>query len=108
MSVATSEYRPELFAFMSEAIPTLRNAPNLLIFPHGDWYGNLESSDLPGLIDHYVRSLEEIPIHPSILNGPNRPQWRGRLGMTQKEQSDAFHGVEWGVTDLLGFSGLLL
>lgn len=92
---------------MSEVVTALRNAPNLLIFPHGDWFGNLESKDLPELIDHYVRSLEEIPIPPSILNGPNRPQWRGRLGMTQKEQSDAFHGVEWGVTDLLGFSGLL-
>jgi hypothetical protein len=93
--------------FISEVIIIFRNAPNLLIFPHGDWYGNLESKDLPKLIDHYIRSLEDIPTSPSLLNGPNRFQWRGRLGMTQKDQRDVFHGLESGATDVLGFSGLL-
>ncbi|KAF8587614.1 hypothetical protein K439DRAFT_1630500 [Ramaria rubella] len=84
-----------------------KNAPNLLVFPFGDWYGNVDSTDLTGLIDHYVSRLEERPIPPSLLDGPNRFQWRGRMGMTRKEQGDAFHGHEWGATDLLGFSGLL-
>ncbi|KAF8519774.1 Sucrase/ferredoxin-like-domain-containing protein [Hysterangium stoloniferum] len=84
-----------------------KNAPNLLIFPHGDWYGNLESGDLPRLIDHYSASLKETPASFSLLNGPNRFQWRGRMGMTKDEQMRAFHTHEWGATDTFGYSGLL-
>lgn len=68
-----------------------RNAPNLIVFPYGDWYGNLHANDLPGLVNHYVQSLEVIGTSPpetslSISDLPNKFQWRGRMGMTKEAQ----------------------
>ncbi|GJJ12959.1 hypothetical protein Clacol_007206 [Clathrus columnatus] len=67
-----------------------KNAPNLIIFPHGDWYGNLEPSDLPNLVNHYIQSSPLLSLSELLLHGPNRYQWRGCMGMTKQEQLDAF------------------
>jgi len=79
-----------------------------LVFPYGDWYGSLEATDLPGLIDYYEKALRENNTTPlSLLSGPNRLQWRGRMGMTKEEQLQAFQSHEWGATSTHGYSGLL-
>jgi ketosteroid isomerase-like protein len=63
----------------------------LIVFPYGDWYGNLESSDVPGLIDFYTQALKETPPAMPFLYGPNRYQWRGRMALTKQEQLEVFN-----------------
>ncbi|KIJ49194.1 hypothetical protein M422DRAFT_161539 [Sphaerobolus stellatus SS14] len=86
-----------------------KNAPNVLMFPYGDWYGNLEASGLSGLVDYYAKALENddgtVPL--AALNGPNPLQWRGRMGMTKEQQLEAFKTYELGTSGTHGCSGLL-
>ncbi|KXN89183.1 Altered inheritance of mitochondria protein 32 [Leucoagaricus sp. SymC.cos] len=63
-------------------------AANLLIYPHGEWLGQLRAIDVPQVID-------------SILTRPTRPfrdrdppilpdHWRGRMGLGKDEQISIF------------------
>jgi hypothetical protein len=63
----------------------------MIVFPYGDWYGNLESSDVPGLLDFYTQTLKEAPSANLPFYGPNRYQWRGRMGLTKQEQVEVFN-----------------
>ncbi|EPQ27838.1 uncharacterized protein PFL1_04583 [Pseudozyma flocculosa PF-1] len=70
-------------------------AANALVYPHGDWYGNLRATDSklvlraalsPASSAHDLEDSRERLVH--------WPRWRGRLGMTKSEQRD--HFSEWG------------
>ncbi|KAN0064338.1 hypothetical protein ACQY0O_002533 [Thecaphora frezii] len=70
-------------------------AANALIYPHGDWYGNLRTTDSklvlraalsPASSTHDLEDSRERLVH--------WPRWRGRLGMSKPEQRD--HFGEWG------------
>ena len=70
-------------------------AANALVYPHGDWYGNLRESDSklllraalsPASSAHDLDDARERLVH--------WPRWRGRLGMSKSAQRD--HFSEWG------------
>lgn len=66
-----------------------------LVYPHGDWYGNLRVSDAPLL----VRAALAPPSSRHDLDDLRErlvlwPRWRGRLGMSEAEQRD--HIDTWG------------
>lgn len=70
-------------------------AANALVYPHGDWYGNLRPSDAPLL----VRAALAPSSSRHDLNDLRErlvlwPRWRGRLGMTSLEQQE--HMRTWG------------
>ncbi|SNX86976.1 related to LIP5 - lipoic acid synthase [Melanopsichium pennsylvanicum] len=70
-------------------------AANALVYPHGDWYGNLRTTDsklilraalAPASSVHDLEDLRERLVH--------WPRWRGRLGLSKAAQRD--HYAEWG------------
>lgn len=70
-------------------------AANALVYPHGDWYGNLRVTDsklilraalAPASSMHDLDDLRERLVH--------WPRWRGRLGLSKAAQRD--HYAEWG------------
>lgn len=70
-------------------------AANALLYPHGDWYGNLRDSDAPLLLRsalapstsrHDLSDRREKLVH--------WPRWRGRLGLTTDEMNKVWE--EWG------------
>jgi len=62
-------------------------AANMLVYPHGDWYGYLQPSDVPALLEHilstqpYTLTHSDAPPPPQLLK-----HWRGRMGLTPDEQ----------------------
>ncbi|KZP27415.1 hypothetical protein FIBSPDRAFT_730832 [Athelia psychrophila] len=60
-------------------------AANLLVYPHGEWLGNLTPEMVPGVLDAIVqRSAKpalagEAPLLPA--------HWRGRMGLGKEEQT---------------------
>ena len=66
-----------------------------LVYPHGDWYGNLRVSDVPLLLRTALapsssrHDLDDLRERLVVW-----PRWRGRLGMSQSEQRD--HRDVWG------------
>ena len=70
-------------------------AANALVYPHGDWYGNLRTSDAPLLLRAALapassrHDLDDLRERLVLW-----PRWRGRLGLTQAEQRE--HMNEWG------------
>lgn len=70
-------------------------AANALVYPHGDWYGNLRVSDAPLLLRaalapassrHDLRDMRERLVV--------WPRWRGRLGLDKLTQNE--HYSIWG------------
>lgn len=70
-------------------------AANALVYPHGDWYGNLRTTDsklvlraalAPASSAHDLEDMRERLVH--------WPRWRGRLGLSKAAQRD--HFAEWG------------
>ncbi|KAG0702660.1 Sucrase/ferredoxin-like-domain-containing protein [Suillus ampliporus] len=63
-------------------------AANLLVYPHGEWLGEVEPEDVPGILDAILtlparpRNADEIPIC--------LPHWRGRMGLSKDEQVQLF------------------
>ncbi|KAG1758768.1 Sucrase/ferredoxin-like-domain-containing protein [Suillus occidentalis] len=59
-------------------------AANLLVYPHGEWLGEVEPEDVPEILDAILalparpRNADEIPICPR--------HWRGRMGLSKDEQ----------------------
>ncbi|KAJ7489246.1 Sucrase/ferredoxin-like-domain-containing protein [Mycena latifolia] len=59
-------------------------AANLLVFPHGDWLGNMTAQDVPRVLDTILAS-ERRPF--TSLDPPLcRDLWRGRMGLGKDEQ----------------------
>ncbi|CAO1628708.1 unnamed protein product [Parajaminaea phylloscopi] len=70
-------------------------AANALVYPHGDWYGNLRPSDTPLLLRsalapstsrHDLKDQRERLVH--------WPRWRGRLGINEEKTRSVWD--EWG------------
>ncbi|KAF8714560.1 Sucrase/ferredoxin-like, partial [Rhizoctonia solani] len=75
--------RPDVRVFDIGHVGGHKWAGNVIVFPSGDWYGNLRPKDLPQLVDH--------------ITGPDRVEpwwahWRGRMGLTKDMQS-ALHNA---------------
>ncbi|PAV18004.1 sucrase ferredoxin-like family [Pyrrhoderma noxium] len=66
-------------------------AANLLVFPWGDWLGNLTAADAPRILDA-VSSASKIEITPTSTPREKPPliadpaHWRGRMGFTKERQ----------------------
>lgn len=66
-----------------------------IVYPHGDWYGNLRTTDTPLLIRAGLapsssrHDLDDLRERLVVW-----PRWRGRLGMDQSEQLE--HMDAWG------------
>ncbi|KZT38273.1 hypothetical protein SISSUDRAFT_1062109 [Sistotremastrum suecicum HHB10207 ss-3] len=62
-------------------------AANVLVFPHGDWYGNLKPEHVPTFLDTVLAASPskrsyEPPDHPLSSF------WRGRMGLSKSQQID--------------------
>jgi len=53
-------------------------AGNVLIYPGGDWYGYVTPADVPRIVDRHILEGEVV-----------WDLWRGRLGLSQDEQTHA-------------------
>lgn len=66
-------------------------AANLLVFPHGEWFGLLKPPDVPALLSEILatncRPLERTtpPLFPH--------HWRGRMGLSKDEQVALFNSL---------------
>ncbi|CAE7195139.1 unnamed protein product [Rhizoctonia solani] len=75
--------RPDLRVFDIGHIGGHKWAGNVIVFPLGDWYGNLRPEDVPRFVEH--------------ITGPDRIEpwwahWRGRMGLT-KDIQGALHNA---------------
>ncbi|KAL5633989.1 hypothetical protein ACGC1H_005989 [Rhizoctonia solani] len=75
--------RPDLRVFDIGHVGGHKWAGNVIVFPSGDWYGNLRPEDVPQLVEH--------------ITGPDRIEpwwahWRGRMGLT-KDMQNALHNA---------------
>ncbi|KZS90147.1 hypothetical protein SISNIDRAFT_488679 [Sistotremastrum niveocremeum HHB9708] len=62
-------------------------AANVLVFPHGDWYGNLRAENVPNALD------VALAASPSKRSSEPPDQtlsrfWRGRMGLSKSQQID--------------------
>lgn len=59
-----------------------------MVYPHGEWLGNLTPEMIPGVLDAIV----ERSAKPSLANEvPLTPaNWRGRMGLGKEEQTQLF------------------
>jgi len=66
-----------------------RYAPNLLVYPHGDWYGTLEPANSPSILHHILTTkpytLTHSPYPPKMHT---IPYWRGRMGLSSDDQKE--------------------
>ena len=70
-------------------------AANALVYPHGDWYGNLRVTDAPLLLRAALApSSSRYDLHDLRERLVLWPRWRGRLGMSAEQQREHF-GI-WG------------
>ncbi|CAE6516362.1 unnamed protein product [Rhizoctonia solani] len=75
--------RPDVRVFDIGHVGGHKWAGNVIVFPSGDWYGNLRPEDMPQLAEH--------------ITGPDRIEpwwahWRGRMGLT-KDMQAALHNA---------------
>ncbi|WFD05130.1 lipoyl synthase [Malassezia vespertilionis] len=70
-------------------------AANALIYPHGDWYGNLRVTDVPLLLRAALAPASpRHDLHDLRERLVVWPRWRGRLGLSSLEQRE--HMSIWG------------
>ncbi|KAI9358324.1 Sucrase/ferredoxin-like-domain-containing protein [Zopfochytrium polystomum] len=60
-------------------------AANAIIYPSGDWYGNLRAADVPALLDAAVAAGGGSTTSPRV----HWPRWRGRHTLTAAAQTRA-------------------
>ncbi|KAM6497652.1 Sucrase/ferredoxin-like domain containing protein [Amanita muscaria] len=67
-------------------------APNVLIYPFGDWYGVLAPEQVSTILDELSVAVDSCGVRP--LGKTERPlltsvkdHWRGRMGMSKEEQA---------------------
>ncbi|KIL60191.1 hypothetical protein M378DRAFT_1064520 [Amanita muscaria Koide BX008] len=67
-------------------------APNVLIYPFGDWYGVLAPEQVSTILDELSVAVESCGVRP--LGKTERPlltsvkdHWRGQMGMSKEEQA---------------------
>ncbi|KAG6835158.1 hypothetical protein H0H93_004353 [Arthromyces matolae] len=63
-------------------------AANVLMYPHGEWLGNLKPEHATDIINAAIQSATK-PLHGKAM--PLLPShWRGRMGLDKYEQEDLF------------------
>ncbi|KAH9849410.1 Sucrase/ferredoxin-like-domain-containing protein [Lenzites betulinus] len=73
-------------------------AANVLVYPYGDWLGNVQEADVPRVLDaildaHHHRAQSELDGAPELDTEPAPlcpPFWRGRMGLDKEEQLALF------------------
>ncbi|KAI0291993.1 hypothetical protein BC826DRAFT_1020753 [Russula brevipes] len=63
-----------------------RHAANVLVFPHGEWLGQLWPKDVPRVLD----AITKQPSSMDLLCTPLLAHWRGRMGLTKTEQLERY------------------
>jgi len=60
-------------------------AANVLVFPWGEWLGNVNQGNISTVLDEI---LSKDPTVPQVANEPPLcpPLWRGRMGLDKEEQ----------------------
>ncbi|ESK91011.1 sucrase ferredoxin-like family protein [Moniliophthora roreri MCA 2997] len=66
-------------------------APNLLVYPRGDWLGLLEIDDIPIVLEQAVETTR-IPFLSNI--GYPKEKWRGRMSLTKEEQLTLYNSSQ--------------
>lgn len=69
-----------------------RYAPNLLIYPYGDWYGLLSPAQVPQILAEIQAAAENRGVRPlekteEPVLSHLREHWRGRMGLSKEEQT---------------------
>ncbi|KIY47632.1 hypothetical protein FISHEDRAFT_74436 [Fistulina hepatica ATCC 64428] len=64
--------------------PDTTYAANALVFPSGDWFGELTPAQVPLLLDEVLAARSRTLDHRDRLL--LKDHWRGRLGMSKEEQ----------------------
>ncbi|KAI0277081.1 hypothetical protein BGY98DRAFT_982394 [Russula aff. rugulosa BPL654] len=59
-----------------------QHAANVLVFPYGEWLGQLRPKDVPGVLDTIVKQ----PSSMDLTRTPLITHWRGRMGLNKEEQ----------------------
>lgn len=56
----------------------------MIVFPTGDWYGNLRPEDVPAFLDHITSPDRYEPMWS---------HWRGRMGLSKDVQTGLHHAA---------------
>ncbi|KAG9013569.1 hypothetical protein FRB90_005858, partial [Tulasnella sp. 427] len=63
-------------------------AANVLVYPFGDWFGNVRPKDVPSLLSLFVPPPNSTSDYPSVTSHPLfRTHWRGRMGLSKDQQA---------------------
>ncbi|KAG8953882.1 hypothetical protein FRC04_001512 [Tulasnella sp. 424] len=66
-------------------------AANVLVYPSGDWFGNVRPRDVPSLLSLFVPPPSSPLDYPSLTSHPLfRAHWRGRMGLSKDQQSQLY------------------
>lgn len=64
-----------------------QHAANVLVFPYGEWLGQLRPKDVPEVLDNIVKQ----PLSMDLTRTPLITHWRGRMGLNKEEQLQRYH-----------------
>ncbi|KAG0224280.1 palmitoyltransferase akr1 [Actinomortierella wolfii] len=71
-------------------------APNTIIYPSGDWHGNLSERDSVDAQQILFEALSSASKNPETLKSSEPimlDKWRGRIGMSQDQQLKFYHEI---------------
>ncbi|KAF5360249.1 hypothetical protein D9758_009153 [Tetrapyrgos nigripes] len=80
-----------------------KHAANLLLYPQGDWFGNLTAQDVPQVLDYICEvSASSSSSSSSSSSTPNpsldllrkstmKDHWRGRMSLSKTEQLELYN-----------------
>ncbi|KAN0125859.1 Sucrase/ferredoxin-like domain containing protein [Russula decolorans] len=63
-----------------------QHAANVLVFPYGEWLGQLRPKDVPGVLDTIVKQ----PSSMDLTRTPLITHWRGQMGLSKEEQLERY------------------
>ncbi|KAJ8076952.1 hypothetical protein PM082_001375 [Marasmius tenuissimus] len=66
-------------------------APNMLVYPRGDWLGQLSIDNIPETLESIIRTSISTP-SPSQIDFPKK-NWRGRMALSKEEQLELYHST---------------
>ncbi|KAG8892894.1 hypothetical protein FRC01_013896, partial [Tulasnella sp. 417] len=66
-------------------------AANVLVYPFGDWFGNVRPRDVPSLLSLFTPPASSPLDYPSLTSHPLfRAHWRGRMGLSKDQQAKLY------------------
>jgi len=63
-----------------------QHAANVIVFPRGEWLGQLRPTDVPGVLD----TIMDQRLFADLTYSPLISHWRGRMGLTKEEQLERY------------------